>query len=356
MWWRTRWTTRSRTARGSRSRSRKRPGEVGADRVVPEEVAVGEGRRLADVMDERGEPDERPGRRGRIHGPQRVVPEVLARHLVLRDAPLRGQVGRDAREQARLGEQPQARSTGVRPRAACRARRRSVRPTGGRRVRPGRRSRPASSASTSNSSVAASRTARTIRSASSSNRRAGSPTARRSRAPMSATPSYGSTSPGVAARSARAPHAIALHGEVAAREVELDRVAELDPVRAAEVGVVVVGPERRDLEDIVAVDARPRSRTGSRRRRPGEGLRSASGSAVGREVPVVRARDRGRRRAASRRRHTRRARPPRASRAGRAPTPGSRPRSSSPSVPAVSSVPGTGTSATPRCSRRRGTA
>ena len=36
--------------------------------------------------------------------------------------------------------------------------------------------------------------------------------------------------------------------EVAARQVGFDRIAELDPMRTAEVGVVVVGPEGRDLE------------------------------------------------------------------------------------------------------------
>ena len=41
--------------------------------------------------------------------------------------------------------------------------------------------------------------------------------------------------------------------EVAAGQVQLDAVAELDAVRPPEVGVVVVGPERRDLEDLVVV-------------------------------------------------------------------------------------------------------
>ena len=48
-----------------------------------------------------------------------------------------------------------------------------------------------------------------------------------------------------------------VHREVAAGEVELDRVAELDPVRPPEVGVVVVAPERRDLEDARRRDAPP---------------------------------------------------------------------------------------------------
>ena len=69
----------------------------------------------------------------------------------------------------------------------------------------------------------------------------------------SARPPYGSTSAGRLARPGAPGHRV--DREVAAGEVELDRVAELDPVRPPEVGVVVVGPEGRDLE-------RPRRRAG----------------------------------------------------------------------------------------------
>ena len=47
--------------------------------------------------------------------------------------------------------------------------------------------------------------------------------------------------------------------EVAPGEVQLDVVAELDAVWSPEVGVVVVGPERRDLEDLVLVPDRHRA-------------------------------------------------------------------------------------------------
>ena len=60
MCWRTRWTTRSRTARGDRSASSSCAGELCADDFVPEEMAVGERRRLADVVEQRREPDDRP--------------------------------------------------------------------------------------------------------------------------------------------------------------------------------------------------------------------------------------------------------------------------------------------------------
>ena len=67
--------------------------------------------------------------------------------------------------------------------------------------------------------------------------------------------------------------------QVAAGQVLLDPVAELDPVGPPEVGVLVVGPERRDLERL-AVLAEPRpSRTGSRRRRPGNSSTIRSGRA-----------------------------------------------------------------------------
>ena len=84
-----------------------RAGQLRAGGVVTEEVALGEGRRLADVVEQGGEPDDRPVGRGGIDGPERVVPEVLARDLVLGDAALGGEVGRDRGEEAGLGQQPQ---------------------------------------------------------------------------------------------------------------------------------------------------------------------------------------------------------------------------------------------------------
>ena len=58
----------------------------------------------------------------------------------------------------------------------------------------------------------------------------------------------GPTNAGRFARSRAPGHRV--DREVAARQVELDGVAELDAVRSPEVGVVVVGPEGRDLEDL----------------------------------------------------------------------------------------------------------
>ena len=44
-----------------------------------------------------------------------------------------------------------------------------------------------------------------------------------------------------------------IHGEVAAGQVRLDRVAEFDPMRSAEIRVVVIDAERRDLDDRVVL-------------------------------------------------------------------------------------------------------
>ena len=69
--------------------------------------------------------------RGAIDRPQRVIPEVLARDLVLRHAALRGELRRDRGEQARVGHQPEPDRRPLARPAACAARSRSARPTGG---------------------------------------------------------------------------------------------------------------------------------------------------------------------------------------------------------------------------------
>ena len=131
MWWRTSSTTRSRTARGCMSRSRNVPGELGADRVVADEVAVREGRRLADVV-ERAPPAGRPA------GP----PAPRRRPAACGPT---GPRRRSCSAGSRAGRRGPARSapagpchsaTGARPTAprrpaACRARSRCARPTGG---------------------------------------------------------------------------------------------------------------------------------------------------------------------------------------------------------------------------------
>ena len=172
-----------------------------------------------------------------------------------------------------------------------------------------------------------------------------------SRPPRRHAPSYGSTSAGRLAGPRAPGHRV--DREVAARQVELDRVAELDPVRSPEVGVVVVGPERRDLEDLaVAADGdRPepvlvdgareeldeplgraseaRSQSSGRRPRSDVAQRAADdvGGVAGRPERLEQVADGGRDRVLD----------------------GGRP-------PPVSCDPGTGTCATPRCARRRGTA
>jgi hypothetical protein len=74
--------------------------------LVPEEVPVGERVRLADVVQERGEPDDRAVR-GRVDAPDRVAPEVLAGDFVLTDAALPVQLGQDHRQQPCFGHQTQ---------------------------------------------------------------------------------------------------------------------------------------------------------------------------------------------------------------------------------------------------------
>ena len=108
MWWRTRWRTRSIVSLGEVQPSQEILGHLGADRVVAEEVPVGSGRGLADVVEECREPHDRAARRSRVDGSERVVPEVLAGDLVLGHAPLRRQLGRDALEDPGLCGEPEA--------------------------------------------------------------------------------------------------------------------------------------------------------------------------------------------------------------------------------------------------------
>ena len=78
-----------------------------------------------------------------------------------------------------------------------------------------------------------------------------------------------------------------VHGEIAARQVLLDRRPELDPVGPPEIGVVVVAPERGDLVlDAVALDGHRAERVLVDRARE-QGLEHLR-PGVGRQVPVVR--------------------------------------------------------------------
>ena len=160
------------------------------------------------------------------------------------------------------------------------------------------------------------------------------------------------------------PQAIALTVKSRRARSCVEVVPELDPVGPAVVGVVVLEPEGRDLEHLAARGARRRSRSGSRRPRPGTARAISRRSRVGREVPVRGRRDRAARRAATRRRRTRRGRAAR-SRSRTAPTVGgisaarraaapaaSGPATAGPSVPAEEEV----ASSRPRSARPGGTA
>ena len=68
-------------------------GHLRPDRLVIVEVALGESVGLADVVEERGQPDHRSVRR-RIDGAEGVIPQVFADDLVLREPALSGE-GRD---------------------------------------------------------------------------------------------------------------------------------------------------------------------------------------------------------------------------------------------------------------------
>ena len=169
------------TARGSRSRSRNAPASSAPDRLVAEEVAVGQRRRLADVV-ERARPAGRPaGRRGAASTVRSVWSQRSSPGTLFWGTPrCAASSGRDRREQPGVGQQPEP---DRRPLGAARSLSSSaaIRSPDRCATSGARRSIAASVAgSISKPSVAASRTARTIRSASSSNRAAGSPTARRS--------------------------------------------------------------------------------------------------------------------------------------------------------------------------------
>ena len=122
--------------------------------------------------------------------------------------------------------------------------------------------------------------------------------------------------PGAAACAGRpdAPQAIALTVKSRRARSASSDVAELDPVRPPEVGVVVVAPERRDLVASPSPRGRRPSRTRSRRRRRGRAPHVCSGRASVARSQSSPAPAERRCRAASRRRRTPRGRPPTASR------------------------------------------
>ena len=83
MWFRTRWTTLAHGARRTEP-VQECSGQVGTDEIVADGIGSQAGSAPAsDVVDERRQADHRTTGRCRIDGPHRVVPQVLARHLVL---------------------------------------------------------------------------------------------------------------------------------------------------------------------------------------------------------------------------------------------------------------------------------
>ena len=199
---------------------------LGPDDVVADEPAVGEGRRLADVVQERRQPEMR-----RVAGPAPSTDRSVWSHRSSPGTLFWGM----PRWAASSGEIPASRPVSAsrrRPidgrsarRGASRARPRCARRTGAGRARR-RAWIPASVAgSIDDSSVAASRTARIIRRASSSKRTRGSPTARIVGPSRSARPSNGidQRRRRAARRAARRAPGHRVDREVATREVELDR-------------------------------------------------------------------------------------------------------------------------------------
>ena len=88
MWWRTRCDDA--VAHGPRRAQpiEERRGQLAPTASCPQEVAIREGRRLADVVEQGREADDGSVGAARVDRAQRVVPEVLAGDLVLRDAAL----------------------------------------------------------------------------------------------------------------------------------------------------------------------------------------------------------------------------------------------------------------------------
>ena len=247
-------------------------------------MAVGEGRRLADVVDERREPDDRaPGRR-RIDRSERVVPEVLALDLVLRHAALCRQRLVDPRQQPGVREQPQPDrrplggqqlvELGRDPLAGEMPDQLGLRLDAGQRrrldIEPERGCQPHGPDHPERVLLEA--------------------LPRLADGTQDVRPGIGRPvvrvhEPG---RTGRRRHGAPRHrvaGQVATGEVGLDGVAELDAVRPPEVGVVVVGAERRDLVQVVAMPDRhgPEPVLVDR---AGHELEDALGQRVGREVPV----------------------------------------------------------------------
>ncbi len=253
-----------------------RSSELRPDQVVAREVAVGERRRLADIVEQRRHPDDRSLGRRRVHRAQRVVPQVLARDLVLGDAALGGKFGRDVHQQPGLGQhaQPDRRHRCRQQLAELHrdplagqvadqpgmcldpGQRRGLDPELERGCEPHRPDHPERILLEAHAGVAD--------------------------GPQEPPLDVGQTvvrvdQPRRIARSCAPCHGI--DREVAPGEVDLDRVAEFDPVRPPEIGVLVVRAEGRDLEVGHRRAGPPPSRIDSRRRHPGTAATTCSGRA-----------------------------------------------------------------------------
>ncbi len=220
----------------------------------------------------------------RVHRPQRVVPQVLAGDLVLGDPPLRGEVRRDRREQAGVAQQaePDRRHRGAEQLAqlGCDPLAGQVGDQLGPGLDPGQRARFHPEAEGRRQPDRPDHPERVLL----------EPCPRVADGAQDAGTCIGQPvvrvhESGRLARPGAPGHGV--DGEVAAREVELDGVAELDVVRPAEVGVVVVGPEGRDVEDRpVAPDADRAERVLVDR--AGHELDDPLGQCVRGEIPVIR--------------------------------------------------------------------
>ena len=369
MWWRTRWTTRS--VAGARARAAGRAALRPARRRPTRGRRTGRRPSVAGLpmsWSERGQPDDRAVRgrgvdRPRACGPTGPRPRSCSG--ACRAAPrARARRPRAGRSSAMSRSPTDGR--GAASSFSSSAAIRSPGQVGGeRRVAPDRRERRRLDRRSRASPRAGPRgpsAARPPRTAARIADRAQDAARRRRRARRTGRRGRRRRSPaGVA------PQAIALTVKSRRARSASSDVAELDPVRPPEVGVVVVGPERRDL---VLVAAARTATVPNGSRRPRRGRASSSPLRAARrwrgpspaarrprstsrsEPPTTyaawprrpeRRRARPRTAAGTRRRARRRDGAPRRRRAA-----GLR--------CAVSSGRGTGTSARPRCARRRGTA
>ena len=217
-----------------------------------------------------------------------MVPQVLARDLVLRHAALGVERRRDRGEEAGVGQDPQA-DRG--PRRVEQLAQLGDDPLA-RQVRPRDRREAASAARVAGSIVksrpAARRAARSIRRASSPKRVAGSPTARRTRRSVSARPSNGSTRCGVSPGAP--PQAIAL--TVKSRRARSTSTRSPNSTRCGRRKSAYSWSERNVVISTLGRPVARRDTDGHRPERvlvagPREELDDPLRPCVGREIPVV---------------------------------------------------------------------